>query len=506
MKSAILTHLLPRLESILFLSVFMGVALLGPRLLNQDGDIGRHITIGEYILNNRTIPLRDAFSHTMAGEVITPHEWMAQALFALAHRVLGLSGVVLLSSLVIALSWLLLYEWIATQNGLPIASLIIVLISLAAASLHFLARPHIFTFLFFALWLVALEKVRLDQRIPLWTFPIIMLFWANTHGAFIAGFVCWAAYILDGFFSIRNKEANKGRLRKFLTLGVLSFLATFINPVGWRLWQTSVGYIGNRYLVGHTQEYLPPDFHHPSTWPFLLLIAMSLFLLTSLRRPLPLTHRLLLSGWTLMALYSARNIPLYSLTASFILGEAMTNAPQDERWKRLEDEMLNLRQTLQEKVWIPLGVLVLSLLLLRSPAYLEHNRFDPSVFPVDATNWLLNHPQQGNMFNEFTWGGYLLYRLWPNYQVFIDGQTDFYGEHLTRDYETVITLGPGWQSRLEAYQVTWILYPTDSPLVRSISSLEDWVCLYRDRVATICHKRLPNPPSPEETENGPNHP
>ena len=59
--------------------------------------------------------------------------------------------------------------------------------------------------------------------------------------------------------------------------------------------------------------------------------------------------------------------------------------------------------------------------------------------------YLEDNQPEGNMFNYFTWGGYLLFELWPEKPVFIDGQTDFYGETFTRQYEQVITLDDGWQ-------------------------------------------------------------
>jgi hypothetical protein len=89
------------------------------------------------------------------------------------------------------------------------------------------------------------------------------------------------------------------------------------------------------------------------------------------------------------------------------------------------------------------------------------------------------------MFNYFPWGGYLLYRMWPEEQVFIDGQTDFYGEALTRQYEKVLTLQDGWQEILTQYQVRWVLMPTDSRLIEALSEDPRWELTYQDKTATI---------------------
>ncbi len=113
------------------------------------------------------------------------------------------------------------------------------------------------------------------------------------------------------------------------------------------------------------------------------------------------------------------------------------------------------------------------------------NVFAEEVFPVNAVDWLEENPIEGNGFNHFPWGGYLLYRLWPEQLVFIDGQTDFYGEDLTRQYERVITLSPGWQQVFREYDISWVLIPSESPLASYLDASEDWEMVFSDQTAVI---------------------
>ncbi|MCE7861066.1 MAG: hypothetical protein DYG86_14930, partial [Chloroflexi bacterium CFX2] len=119
----------------------------------------------------------------------------------------------------------------------------------------------------------------------------------------------------------------------------------------------------------------------------------------------------------------------------------------------------------------------------------EAVQFNPNVFPVAASDWLETHPQSGNMFNEFNWGGYLLFRAWPHHKVFLDSQTDFYGEALVREYEAALTAGSGWESVLEKYDIEWTIIPPDSPLARKLQTL-GWKIEYGDDTAVIL--RRPN--------------
>ena len=113
---------LPRVSTILFSLLFICAVWIGPRMMNMDGDLGRHLTVGNYILTHASIPTRDLFSYTMQGQPFTPHEWLSEVLFALAFRALGFNGVVVLSALLIATTfWLIFKEMIRREMNLLVS-------------------------------------------------------------------------------------------------------------------------------------------------------------------------------------------------------------------------------------------------------------------------------------------------------------------------------------------------------------------------------------------------
>jgi hypothetical protein len=116
------------------------------------------------------------------------------------------------------------------------------------------------------------------------------------------------------------------------------------------------------------------------------------------------------------------------------------------------------------------------------------NKFDAHVFPVAAADWLKENPQEGNMFNEFNWGGYLLHRLWPRQLVFMDSQTDFYGESLTRDYSQIIHAESGWETKMEKHEIDWVIIRSDSPLAQSLETDLHWRILYQDETSIVLRK------------------
>ena len=489
--SGFVAFLLPRLQDIFFICILMAGALYGPRLFNLDGDLGRHITIGKYILANKIIPTADIFSHTLTGKILVPHEWLAQVLFSATNTLLGLSGVVLLAILIIATTFTLTYRETIKRGTFRLVALFVSLWAAMASSLHWLARPHIFTFLFLALWTYELEHLVEKKSNRVWIFPLFMLTWVNTHGAFIAGFVVLGAYAAEWLWNFLQHRADKEIGRSIFMIGISSFAVSFINPSGYHLWATSIGYVGNKYLVDHTMEYMAPDFHLAGTWPFLFMLASLLFLLGQGAK-LKLRESILLAGWAAMSLYSARNIPLFAIIAAPILGTLIQSSLGKIPFLVKQDEgLLNIENQLRGILFPVISILLLAFAFTRDlkldSAQLG-NHYDPSVFPVNAVNWLDENPQKGNVFNYFTWGGYLLYREWPELLVFIDGQTDFYGESLTREYDQAISVSAGWESVFEKYNIEWALIESSSPLAQILETEYHWRILYQDDTAVILRK------------------
>ena len=486
----ILAYLLPQPRDILFIGVFFSMVFGGTKLFNNDGDLGRHITIGNYILDTGTIPTRDIFSHTMTGQRLVPHEWLAQVIFALAHRVMGLSGDVFIAALLGALTILIVYEELIKRGNFRLVALFIATWVTVVSSVHWLARPHMFTFFFVALWTYGLERFYKKENKFLWYFPVLMLIWVNTHGAFIAGFVVLGAYIADWIWEFLHGRGIKEMGWQLFLIGLLSFAVTFINPSGVHLWGTSVGYVSNEFMTSHTVEYISPNFHEKDMWPFLFMVAFALFALMQ-EQKIQIREALLLAGWMAMSLYSVRNMPLFAVITAPIYGtliqpwaEKMLNRAKQAQGPRESENIL------RGYVWVVASVLFFGFVLWRGIPIDQKgtgNVFLPDKMPVQAVDWLEKNPQDGKMFNHFIWGGYILYRMWPSETVFIDGQTDFYGEALMREYFDVIDVSPNWEKILDKHAVSWMLIPRDGRLAKYLYSVNDdaWNMIYEDDLAVI---------------------
>jgi hypothetical protein len=162
----------------------------------------------------------------------------------------------------------------------------------------------------------------------------------------------------------------------------------------------------------------------------------------------------------------------------------------DSRFHKLEANISTINHSSNGLVWVA-AVIVAIIFLFRSNIAIDPagkgNAFDPAFFPIQAVSWLDSHPQEGHMFNEFDWGGYILLKLWPAYPIFMDGHTHIYGEPLTREYEQVISLSKGWEDVFEKYQIEWAILRVQSPVIERLEE-QGWQILYQDETAVILRK------------------
>jgi len=482
-----LPWLLPRLQDVVFIGVFYFVLLIGSALF-RDGDPGRHITLGTYMLEHLSLPQVDLFSYTTPGVYLPPYEWGAQIILAAANRWLGLSGVVWVVALCLGWLAMLVFDELRRRQVAPLLSFGLTLWCIGLTMIHWAARPHIFSLVFLALLAASLARLAQGENISLWRFPLILWAWANIHGAgFMLAFLLWAAYLAGELWEswAQKRVWWNPVFQKLVFSGALAFAATFFTPSGWRLWQFSLSFIGNPYLLEIAGETNSVAFHEFKGLLVLLSLMLVTLILSRSKAKRPMAESLLLAGWLGVGLYGWRNVPLFAIIAIPLLGEHLKGK------ETKADKELAALEHLPKSLWPALSAVVFAVLLmsgLRLDAAHQGYAFNTGEFPVQAVNWLEKNPQPGKMFNYFPWGGYLIYRLWPQQQIFLDGQM-IYVESLVRDYETALNGNEEWVAVFQKYHVDWLLVPDEAPIARVLKRESGWELLYADETAVIFRRK-----------------
>jgi len=113
-------------------------------------------------------------------------------------------------------------------------------------------------------------------------------------------------------------------------------------------------------------------------------------------------------------------------------------------------------------------------------------------FPVAAVEYLNHHPVPEPMFNNYGFGGYLVWARGPEHKVFIDGRGDVYERGgLLSDYLHISHIAPGALAVLRSYGVQSCLVHRDEALATLLSSSPEWQRVYTDDVSVLFVRTKP---------------
>jgi hypothetical protein len=483
----------PSIPAVVFvtLAVFVPIGLQQP-LLNSDGDLARHLRHGRYMLEHGGLIRTDPFSFTRAGAPFLGFEYGSQIIYALAERVGGLAGVAILAGLLIGLTYALLARFLLRRGVDPLLAYLATILAALVGAGHWLARPHLFSFLAVVVLLDLLERTPGKAVLR---FAALFAVWANIHGGFVYGWTLIALYLAGSLGEALlgdDRPTWMARARYYATALISALGATLLTPYGLALHRHLVEFLGQRYLFDNTAEFTSPDFHEVGAKLFLgaLLISMAAL---SLKRDRPSLPRLLvICAGTAFSLVAVRNMALFGLSALPVLALHM-----DEAWRRMPDPR-GIRGRFEATagkaatpVWTaPAALLMVALAVGHGRAgslELIQDRFDASVFPVTAVEKARRERLQGHLFSEFAWGGYVDY-AWPEQKVFIDGGTDFFGEELFREYAKITRMRPGWRDVLTKWDVSLLLLPRAGSLAHEVVRDGRWRAWYCDSLAVVLER------------------
>jgi len=464
--------------------------------LFRDSDAGWHIVTGERILSARTLPRVDPYSFSKAGQAWIDWEWGSDVLTGAADRIAGLRGVTLLFAVAIAAcSWMGCRLSFAAGGDFFLVALFAPPM-LTTASLHWLARPHVFSWLFLigALWYAESRPVRfrLAQGAAIAGATAL---WANLHASFFLAPAIALVYAVSHMARPLIWPLDRGAewkcARWFFWAAGASAAGSLLNPYGWRLHQHVLSYLRDTELTSRVAEFQSFNFHDPGATQVALVMALAaaggIFALTQGR----LAHALLAAGFFWAGLRSARVLPLVALAILPLANAAIADALRHAEGLRLPlkrtlDRALGYSQGLrridQRMNGLAFGlaaIFVLTLALRALPV-----GFPPDRFPVEAAAALEKIPGNARVATTDSFGGYLIYRFAGRRKVYFDGRSDFYGADFMKQYSVLIGARPGWQTIVRSFGFTHALLPEESPL-RGALEQAGWITLYKDSVATL---------------------
>jgi hypothetical protein len=494
---------MPRLDvQRLLLLVFLGVMFVAAAVAtaqpsNIDSDLWWHLANGRYILAHG-VPSVDVYSYTASGHVWVVHEWLADTAMYLVYGLGGVSLLVLLGAAAVAAGEYVVYR-LLRQGGLGATSAVGAAAVLAIASApSWGPRPQLLNFLFVgALVAVLLRYRRNPGRWIFWLAPMFVL-WANLHSGFVVGVGLVMVFYLGELLQARwsrmaatradgDGVLDRADLRRVVSVAVLGLVAGLLTPGTYQTLVFALGTLSSSRIQSLIVEWASPDFHSLPGRALMVIIVLMVSGAAGLGRVQPridVTYLLLGLAGLVLALTSQRHVPIFAACAAPLVGQLLAS-------------LLGGLGARPRKARIPtasmasVNVGIATLLAILGAAYtwaaVSPRAVDRAVAfsaPVGATDYILSHRSPGRLFNFYNFGGYLDWKAYPTYRVFIDGRIEVYGDAVFDQYLKVEFLSPDGEATLDHFGVNTILISTGDPL-RLVLESRGWRQVYSDPVARV---------------------
>jgi hypothetical protein len=469
-------------------SVFRNIAvillfgLLGMTARNAtDPDLWWHLRSGQLIVESGHIPHSDPFSFTRAGHPWISHEWLTEVAFYELWKHGGPAALIVFSAFITTAGFMLLYLRCQARAYWAAAATVL---GALAASPSWGVRPQMFTFTLASLLLWLLERGETNPKLLFWI-PPLFLVWLNLHAGFALGPALLVAYAIGLLWenaagTTAWMEARPKLFRVIALLAACLALVPF-NPSGAQLYSYPFATLRSSGMRSFINEWFSPNFHLWLYRPFLFfwLLTITAIAVSRVRPKGRTIFPLLLTGFA--SLDAARHIPIFILLATPVI------ARWADDWASLVSEPSGPRRERSKPVF-RLAVVILMAGLAAAKWIMvardqEHQEVD--LFPSAAVASLPLAPDSKRIFAYYDWGGYVIWKLYPRYQVFVDGRADLYGDNLLRQFETAIGLHNGWRDILDRWGINTVLLPSNCALAQALMIDQDWRLSFNDPKAVV---------------------
>ncbi len=481
-------------------------------------DIFWHFSAGRYMAGHLDVPRADFLSWTMQGREWVDFEWLAQLILYALYKLGGFKLLVLFKGSLLAATTVISWRT-AAMGGRSRAAWLYLPFFAAGIITNSDLRPENFSLLFFALLLCRLERERV-QGVPEFNFragalaAVFFALWANLHAGYLYGLVLLAIYFLGGlaraalpFIYGKSSGLLPGRYTAYLKYAAIGLAATLVNPYGWKIYGVI---LNHQKYIGLLQEYIQEwntfDLTNLYQAPYIITLAgaFGLFLWRFARtREIVYEHFGALLFFAYASSNHSRHIPFFIMTA-LPYSVAMMGPGAAESVKKFLPGILKA------------AALAALLVYYNSVIWTQYT--GGAAFFASYSDGLSDFLKANKarlaglrLFNYWGWGGFLGYRLYPDYKIFIDGRYLFHEK-----IQEAVDLGANpekWKSLTDKYGFDLMIIKLDNnkimiknklpsgrelitwrPAYLSCLPKKDWAVIYWDyRVAVLVRRAAVDP-------------
>jgi len=485
-----------------FLVIFFGFCALFAAQKITDPDFWWHLKTGEWIWQHKAIPYVDPFSYTFKGAEWINYEWLFHAIIYPIYQLTGFEGLIIFVIICVLLTFLILFlACREVDGGNRWLSITILFITLLVAWGRFSIRPQIISFPLLALYLYLLilhQEERITTRqLVLFLVPAHIV-WVNVHGSFLLGIFLAGAYALGRFLPLALSHHRDlkpvfqdKKLQGLLFLCLLLVLASLFNPYTYRVFLIPIKTAVAEEALRSIAEWTPVDIRalglfviDSTMWyrALFLVGAISFFIrLDNLKK---IEYVVIFAFFSYMAFKHIRFCADFALVTTPIIINNLTQFQwRMRRWQWI--------------FFLPLLAIIIfsakTMMVINSEKRLGLGVW--TNYPAAAVNFLKEQNVRGKIFNDYNFGGYLIWHLWPDIPVFIDGRTPtIYDQDFLWLDGLVQQKKEVWEKVAERYGIDIVLMHDErdkgyASLFYWLDEDENWTLVAFDDISNLYLKR-----------------
>ncbi|MFB3916602.1 MAG: hypothetical protein ACE14M_07730 [Terriglobales bacterium] len=445
-----------------------------------DPDVWWHLRTGQWIVEHRTIPSTDPFSVFGAGKPWVPYSWLFEVALYGFYRGFGLMGILYVQLAACFAITLALLALARRVDMTPWKSFALTSSALLAMIPMLAPRPWLLTILFLTMELHILLKAREGSDVRgLWLLPFIFAVWANIHVQFVYGLLVLGLAAMEPavtrlFPLAGSASPSSAPPRRMWLVLAACMLATLVSPYTVKIYKVIFDLGAQSRDLALVTEFHAPQFRNIADYLVLTLAMAGVFALAWRRNLMPF-NMLLLAVSAAVSFRMARDVWLVIIVAVGIIS-SYTEPTKRSSYRTSRGQWAAIAAT----------VVVLAAITVwsRHLSERELQAVVESNYPVNAAKYVADHKLNGPLYNDFDWGGYLIWAL-PELPVSMDGRTNVHGdERILRSYRTW-TASSAVADDKELLAAKVVIANLRLPLSRVLRSDPGFQLVYQDKVAAV---------------------
>jgi hypothetical protein len=484
--------------------IFGGILLLflsfyGIRPL-YDPDFWWHLKSGEFMVKSGGLLQADPFTFSGDGvvsvreAVILKGYWLWQITAYGLYSLFSFNGIFLLNLLTVgAMAGVVFQQLRRQQVGCALTALLMTSGFFLLSSIYPLARPQVVSFLFAALLLALLTRVRDGRPLGWWTLPLLMMIWSNMHGGFVVGDLILLCFAAGAMIEYRH---DFSRVRHILLWTGIGIGASLLNPNGILVFSEVFSFQNSALMTGVSEyqstwvKFQQGRWFVVILWLLIALYGVGIWRMRRIFWP-EFFVTLFLAAFSVAYM---RNVGFFAVAMLPAIG-------------------FNLQQGRSLCSLPILPACKYFVIFITAVFLLWQTNFDwrkgrktgnSNLFTLEeSTDFILSSGIQGRMFNSYESGGYFLWKLYPQHRVFIDGRG--LSPDVFRDWKAMTAASleevqgrKEFEVLLDRYGIDYVVQPHiyyDSgrltPLLKFLMVKPEWIPVYVDHQSYILVRNSP---------------